>query len=180
MKQITAKIRQGNAGGARTEANELGERLGASSRRLDRLYRSIVAPKIEQLARLEARAAALREQLEEVENRAEANDWARDAEELLDELTEVPGLESDQELREVLAAGGWRPDETGRLVAPVPYRNGVRTVVEDLQARLQELLLADVLADGDATVPAAYRELVDRYYQVLSSSAARAAGTSAD
>jgi hypothetical protein len=46
---------------------------------------------------------------------------------------------------------------------------------EDVQLRLQSLLIGDLSASPDDTTPPKYQELVERYYQVLSRDTGRKA-----
>ena len=156
------------------EAQELAGRLESAARRLDKLYRAIVAPELDELARLEARAAMLAEQLETVENRPQAAGFSIEARDLLEELEAVAGL-GTRDLRDRLGSDGFAVDSRGLLVPTPQLRTAVRRVQSELQARIQELLLADMVRQGDDAVPTAYRDLVDRYYQTLSKSATPAA-----
>ncbi|NQT11210.1 MAG: hypothetical protein HQ582_00575, partial [Planctomycetes bacterium] len=61
----------------------------------------------------------------------------------------------------------WRFAEGGYL-GPAGYFHGLDAVVVELQQQIRELLLKDLVASGDEATPPEYKELVDRYFQVLS------------
>ena len=54
------------------------------------------------------------------------------------------------------------------LLPPGEYTKGVTNLLTELQARIQELVLKDVLMDRDEAVPAQYKSLVEDYYRALS------------
>ena len=71
------------------------------------------------------------------------------------------------------AAGWTSPERTdnhhpGAYAPPVVYDQSVRRVIRDLQTRIQEIILKDVLLDQDEAVPPQYQALVEEYYRVLS------------
>ena len=83
---------------------------------------------------------------------------------------------------------GTAPPKPGSQISPVPFVesdgqmtpegfyswlelgnfNGMREVSKALQMKIQEAILAGALMDADQPVPAAYKELVEKYYRSLS------------
>ncbi|MGH7199728.1 MAG: hypothetical protein ACREJB_03925, partial [Planctomycetaceae bacterium] len=158
------------------EVRDTADRLEVTARELDRLYRSIVMPRIEQLRELEEQAAALEQQMQRIESSGGVGEWYRDAEELLQDLEQAGGGgEAREELEETLtgpdgvAATAWVRSGGGYFAAPSRVRTNVRLLVETLQRQIQELVLADILADRDEPTPPQYQHLVERYLKVLSS-----------
>jgi hypothetical protein len=84
--------------------------------------------------------------------------------------------------------GGTAPPKPGSQLRPTPFVesdgqmtpegfyswlelgnfNGMREVSKALQMKIQEAILAGALMDADQPVPAAYKELVEKYYRSLS------------
>jgi hypothetical protein len=56
----------------------------------------------------------------------------------------------------------------GYYVAPMSYTTSLVRLQDDIQARLQNLLLGDLDSSPDEATPPKYQELVERFYQVLS------------
>jgi hypothetical protein len=63
--------------------------------------------------------------------------------------------------------GGWVVVK-GRYAAPSSYQKVLLRLQEDLQMRMQNLLLGDLDAAPDEATPPKYQEFVERYYEVLS------------
>ncbi|MBC8116338.1 MAG: hypothetical protein H7062_18270 [Candidatus Saccharimonas sp.] len=55
-----------------------------------------------------------------------------------------------------------------RYTAPDGYAINLIRVQEEVQARIQSLVLGDFTSATDENTPPKYQELVERYYQVLS------------
>jgi hypothetical protein len=54
-----------------------------------------------------------------------------------------------------------------RYVAPAGYGVHLIRVQEEVQVRIQTLLLGDITSGADEATPPKYQELVERYYRVL-------------
>jgi hypothetical protein len=143
------------------------------------LHRSIVAPKVDELAKLEMQLAQLDEELDELETPSEITGWHMDADNLLAELEEA-GIseELQKQFMEEMKKGGWGPEvrtggwrwarlEAGYYQAPGPYRVVLARLLAQVRGRMQELMLGDLAASRDEPIPPQYQELVDRYYQIL-------------
>ena len=146
----------------RAERQDLADRFGALSRKLDEVYRETIAPRLEELARLEREA-------NELERRADAAadeaDWRRLRQQgaAFVEHLEAAGLDSlvNEDLRAGLGSGPF-------LTVRVPFRRGIALAHARLVAKLQEFVAGDRFATGNEAVPPEYKDLVDQYLRALS------------
>ena len=184
----TVKELEGQAAGVRAgklrevseAARDIADRFEGTSLKLESLHRSIVAPRIAELMEIEREAVELQEKLDRLETQGQITGWHRAADELLAELEKM-GIaeESREKLVEAMREAGWNENRvggnwewtlrSGRYGAPLVYYRTVRNVVGDLHSIIQELILGDLRDSGDENIPAQYKQLVERYYQVLSS-----------
>lgn len=171
---------------------DLAERFEILSQRLDTAYRAIVVPQAEELRKLELALIELREKLEELETPSQVLSWHREVRELLERSDQ---LGVSQELRtqfeDELRKGGFAIDRdptrrdlnwglvNDRYVAPGGYMVALTNIQEDVQNRIQTLLLGDMGRMTDDAAPPAYQGLVDRYYQVLSGDTGKESKSSA-
>lgn len=168
---------------AKVEGEDIADRLDVLARQLDQVYRSIVTPRVEQLMQLEARAVQAEEKLQKLETNEQISTWHREALEMLEELDKAKaGGGTLDELYEAMQAEGWskmsdqtrwgwKIGENGYHVSPNAYGRAMRTIIEELQQQMQELILTDLVADDNEATPPQYKHLVDRYIEVLSSDA---------
>jgi hypothetical protein len=56
-------------------------------------------------------------------------------------------------------------------VAPALYTESLIRIEEEIQERLQTLLVGDIRLTADDAAPPRYKDLVNRYYDVLSKEA---------
>lgn len=151
------------------------DRTEVVARELNRLYRKLVTPRIEELRELEEQAAKLNREMPEQESEQDVQGWQRELEELLEDIEKSGvGGEASEELTELADEGRmpqpteWaKKGDTGFLTVPTLYEKKVPKVVEELQDRIQELVLTDLASDKDAAVPPQYQHLVDQYLKVL-------------
>ena len=124
---------------------------------LEAIYRQLVTPLLARLREIEAQATNLQQKLvEETESSGETDVELRE----LELAIKATGLE---DIAEVLLSG----DPTdGEGNSGVSQRVGA--AVNLLRERIQQLILRDIATDRDAIVPPQYRQLVDRYFQVIS------------
>jgi hypothetical protein len=179
MRQAAGTIRSGSFDDAQVAGLDLADRLEIASQRLGSIYRQVVAPRAEELRDIELALAELKERLERLETPAQVAAWHRDIRQLLSKLEELDvGNEArDQLISEIEKLGtlnrlpggsiAWEVID-GLYVAPLSYTKSLVQLQDDIQARLQNLLLGDLDASPDQPTPPKYRELVERYYQVLS------------
>jgi len=164
---------------AKATVGDGAERLETASQQLSVLHQAIVAPKVAELAELEQKLAALREQLDKLDTDARVTGWHMEANQALDQLDDK-GIdpETRKEFVEEMKKNGWGPGvttrgwawgriENGYYRVPGAYRILLSRLSESIQSRMQELLLGDLKATGDEPIPPQYQELVDKYYQVL-------------
>jgi hypothetical protein len=161
------------------EVRDTADRLEVTARELDRIYRSLVMPRIQQLRELEQEAVELQEQMNLVENGADAQQWQQELEELLEELEQAGGGGAvREELAQMSRTGelpgldAWRRGTApAHFGPPVLYARNVPLLVEEIQRQIQELVLIDLLADRDEATPPEYEHLVERYLKVLADQA---------
>jgi hypothetical protein len=179
IKAMTEMIKDGKLDDARLAAMDAADRLEMTAQKLDAAYRLIIAPKAEELRKAEMKILELREELQQMETKSDVMSWHRDARQLLDDL---PGLGVNEELiekmqKEMEAAGFGQINAKNtvnwaivndRYAAPDAYATALIRLEEDLQKRLEALLLGDLQASADDTAPPAFREFVDRYREILS------------
>jgi hypothetical protein len=179
LQELPGQVAEGKMEDAKANVGDGAERLEAAAQELGDLHRSIVAPKVDELAKVEAQLNQLDEQLDELEAPAQITGWHMDADRLLDELEDA-GISEEQikQFEEQMQQAGWDPrvrtrgwqwarTEGGRYQAPGPYRVHLARLLASVQGRMQELMLGDLASSRDEPIPPQYQELVDRYYEVL-------------
>ena len=157
---------------AREEAKALAQTFEALARRLDTVHREMIGPELARLSELNRRAEQLASRLPELRSEAQVAEWRRQAADLARELENSGLNEAAAELSRMLQAkvtNQWHAPGDGAYIVPGPYKQGVNTVITRLQTRMQDLILRDLAAARDEATPPEFRELVDRYYEVLSS-----------
>ena len=181
MKDSAEQIRSEQLDDARLAALDIAERLEIAAQRLDAAYRNIVAPQAEELRKLEQALAELREKLEALETEAQIVAWHREAQDLLDQAEKL-GISDRvrEDLLEQMKKAGLGVNGSrnrfdwgivnNRYVAPDGYSRPLLILQEEVQARIQNLLLGDISDSADEATPPRYQELVEQYYKVLSGS----------
>ena len=178
MQGAASTIRSAQMNDARLASLDIAERMQIIAQRLDTAYRTIVAPQVEELRKLEQNLAGLGEQLEKLETPAQVAAWQRKADELMDEAEKLqisdklreefleqmkksaPGNDGFQDLKWSLV--------NNRYVPPKNIEPLLTKIQEEVQARIQTLVLGDFTSNAEENTPPKYQELVERYYQVLS------------
>ncbi len=181
MGQVAGMIRSKKDVDAKLSSLDVADRLEIMAQRLDAAYRGIVAPQAEELRKLEQALADLREQLEKLETPSQVAAWHREARELLDKLDKLGvNLKAREELELEMKKAGFGVDvdrtkrtlnwgiTDGRYDAPGAYNLAIVHLQEDIQERIQTLILGDLGNVSDEATPPKYQELVERYYEVLS------------
>lgn len=179
LEQLPQQVGGGQLQDAKATAEDGAERMEAAAEQLSSLQRSIVAPKIDELAKLEARLEELDGQLDQLEAQEDITKWHSGATSLLDELDKA-GITKElrQEFTDTMKSSGWGPDVRtrgwtwsrlagGRYAAPETYRKLIDRIQDDIRNRIQELMLGDLAFSRDEPIPPQYQELVDRFQQVL-------------
>lgn len=177
IRQIESALRTGRGAAVRVESREIAERLEILTQRLEALHRAILAPRLESLVALEKRAAALQQQLKTLDSQARIAQWHREADVLVQDLSkeavESPAAAS---LLEAMHEQGWgRVVEDYRWVrrgsyylGPTAYDVQLTTIIAGLQEQVRELVLRELISAQDEATPPEYKELVERYFQILS------------
>jgi hypothetical protein len=148
---------------ARRDATELARSLELLARQLDVLYRGIIAPELAKLVDLDKRVAELMEKLKTVKAGEETVEWRRLAEALVRDL-EKAGLATIAKTLTDLLAGG----DIAHGDGPDGYLATLGSIATFLQRKIQDMILKDMVSARDEATPPAFKELVDRYYEVLS------------
>jgi hypothetical protein len=179
MQQAGDQVADRKLDDARLAALDVADRLEIAAQRLDAAYRTIVAPQAEELRKLEQQLAQMMEKLNDLQTQAQVAAWHRELRDLLDRAEEL-GVQKVtlEQLIEELSKSGLGPggDRTavnwgivdGRFAPPAEYAVKLLDLQEEIQSRIQGLLLGDVVSAADDATPPKYQGLVDRYYEVLS------------
>ena len=177
LKNLPGQVGAGKMADAKATAGDGSDRLAAAAEALAALHRAIVAPRVDELAKVEEKLSGLDDQLDELDTQTKITGWHMEAQEILDELDKagVPPEDREEFLAEMKKAGwgvnrgkwDWNRTEGGNYAAPARYRPLLARVLANVRGRMQELLLGDLTASGDEPIPPQYQEFVDRYQQVL-------------
>lgn len=177
MEQIGSLFVAGEKPEAGKEAKELAKALEVIAKQLDMLHQEIVAPRLAEMLEFDRRIARLTEEMKELKTDTQITEWHRAAAELIRDMERAGLGDAAAALQETLAAGGWHDaagswhwavDAHDFRVVPEAYTRAVNVVVRKIQDRIQDLLLKDVVSDRDEATPPQFKELVERYYEVLS------------
>jgi hypothetical protein len=178
LKNLPDQLGSGQADDAKSAAEEGAERLEETASALDSLYRGVVAPQLEALAKAEKALSGLEEDLEKLEKPADINGWHLRAEDLADDL-EKAGVNEElrNEFAEVVQNGlgdsrkagswAWVRVDSGYYAAPASYKRVIVRLQATLRGQLQELILGEQISQRDEPTPPQYQDLVDRFYKVL-------------
>jgi hypothetical protein len=177
--QLPGQIGSGQIEDAKNTAGEGSEQMESAAEQLGALHRVIVAPDVDQLAKVDEEITVLTDKLDELDAQTKVGGWHQEANDLLEDLDKM-GLDEklrDEFLEEMKRVGygrsletkdgGWVRTDAGFYQAPQTYRTFLHRLSASVQNRLQELMLADLQHSGDEPVPPQYQEMVDRYQQVL-------------
>ena len=181
LQDLPGQVAGGKMQEAKAAAGDGSERMEAAAEQLSALHRSIIAPKVDELAKLEAKLNGLDEELTQLDTPTEITGWHMDATALLEEL-EKAGVSEElrKEFLEEMKKAGWSPDmqkrgwnwariEGGYYSAPAAYRVMISRLLDATRGRIQDLMLGELASSRDEAIPPQYQDLVDRYHQVLSS-----------
>ncbi len=166
MQRIGELYRSGQMPDARRDAKELSRSLEILARQLDVLYRGIIAPELAKLVDLDRRIAELMEKQKTSKTDAEIAEWHRLADALVRDLEKAGLIESAKTLADWLATG-----DLAQHAGPGSFVGVLSSISILLQGKIQDLILKDMLSARDEATPPAFKELVERYYEVLSKNA---------
>ena len=162
LKAAIARLEKPGAGEDRGERQDLTERFAALGQKLDQVYRETIAPRLEELARLEREANELQQRAGAAEDAA---DWRRLRQQGADFIERLEGAGLGNLADEDLRAGL----RTGAVVAGRElFSRGIAAAHSRLAAKLQEFVAGDRFTTGNEAVPPEYKDLVDRYLRALS------------
>jgi hypothetical protein len=185
MQEVEAMLRAGRVVGSQTEARQLAEQLEVLAQRLDALHRAVVAPQLESLMALEKRAAELRDRFKKLDSQAAISEWHRDADLLLQEFGRLKDRSASADrLAEAMRVEGWGTNVTrwdwsrvgGYYTGPTAYDVSMVALESELREEVREFVLRELVAASDEPTPPQYKELVERYFQVLSQQGSGAEG----
>jgi len=162
LKAAIERLEKPGVGDDKAERQDLSDRFAALGQKLDQAYRETVAPRLEELAKLEAEANELEKKVASADDPTEWRKLRQQGAAFIEKL-EAAGMEGviGDDLRAAVRANtpALGRDAFGRGIAAVHVR---------LLAKLQELLQGDRLASGNEKVPPEYKDLVERYLRALS------------
>jgi len=181
MGQLATAVRSGRSPEGRTEARELADRLEMLAQRLDALHRMMIAPRVQTLVELEKRAATLRQDLARLESQVGIAQWHRQTDVFLQDLAKGLPSSAAVRLQEAMRDEGWggslrlwdRNPTGPYYVGPGVYDTSLAAIVVQLQQEVRELVLRDLVSGADEATPPEYKELVERYFQLLSQRSTR-------
>ena len=151
------------------EARELATKLDVLGQALALLHRGIVAPQLAAMVEFDRRVAALMDKLDTLKTEAEVAAWKREVAALIRDL-EKAGIEGAAELADALrVGGGWHWDAAHlHLMAPDTVINSFKAVSVQIKDRVQDMILKDLASARDEATPPMFREMVERYYELIS------------
>ena len=156
------RLEKPGAGDDRGERQDLADRFAALAQKLDQAHRETVAPRLEEIARLEREANELEQRAASADDSADWRRLRQQGGEFVERLDAAGlGQLADENLRAGLKANSL---EAGREV----FARGIATVHERLVAKLQEFVAGDRFTTGNEPVPPEYKDLVERYLRALS------------
>src|SRR5262249_58077078 len=143
--------------------------------------RAAVQPQLEKLLAAEKQAAETKKALDGVNNDRQKADAEKKVADLRDALNGIKNAdgklaESTDALDQAVRGGNpsaWQKREPhdprlGAYVPPREYDDNIRRAIQALQAKIQDIILKDILLDKDEPVPPQFKALVEQYYRVLS------------
>jgi hypothetical protein len=160
------RLEKPGAGNDKSERQDLADRFGALGQKLDQAYRETIAPRLEEIARLEREANELEQRAGAADDTA---DWRRLRQQGTDfvERLETAGLGAlaGEDLRAALRVSPAASRET--------FGRGIAVVHAKLVAKLQEFVASDRFTSGNEAVPPEYKDLVERYLRTLSAGSSK-------
>jgi hypothetical protein len=183
MRRAADALQAGKLEQAARDVNGSGRTLEELAQQLDSARRTAQQPQLEKLLAAEKQAAETKKVLDSANNdqqKAQAEKKVAELRDALDAL-KVP----DAKIAEATGAldqavrgnpSGWQRREPhdprlGTYLPPREYDDNVRRAIQALQAKIQDIILKDILLDKDEPVPPQFKALVEEYYRVLSDDA---------
>jgi hypothetical protein len=162
LAEAIKRLEKPGAGNDRAERQDLAERFAALGQKLDQIYRETIAPRLEELARLEREANELERRAAAAEDGADWRRLRQQGGEFVEHL-EAAGLGdlANEDLR-----AGLRAVSLG--AGKELFGRGIAAAHSRLAAKLQDFVAGDRIHAGNEAVPPEYRDLVERYLRALS------------
>ena len=162
LKAAIDRLEKVGAGGDdKAERKDLADRFAALGQKLDQAYRETVAPRLEEIGKLEREA-------DDLEKRAGAADDATDMRRVMQQTAEfVERLENaglDTLANDLRAALKGVNGQGGREA----LTRALALTHTRLVVKLQEFIAGDRFTTGNEAVPPEYKDLVERYLRTLS------------
>lgn len=156
------RLNKPGAGDDKAERQDLAERFAALGQKLDQAYREAVAPRLEELSKLERMANDLKQRAAAADDAVDFRRLVQQGNEFVERL-EAAGLGAlaGDELRNALRGPN---TEAGRAA----ISRGFAVTHAKLLSKLQEFVNGDRFTTGTEAVPPEYRDLVERYQRALS------------
>ncbi len=161
-----ARLEKPGVGGDRGERQDLADRFAALGQKLDQAYRETVAPRLEEIARLEREANELEQKAGMADDPTEWRRLKQQGASFIEKL-EAAGLGS---LASEDVSAGLR---NGAVGGRETFSRGIAATHMRLVAKLQEFLAGDKYASGNEAVPPEYKDLVERYLRTLSAGSSK-------
>jgi hypothetical protein len=155
-----ARLEKPGVGDDKAERQDLADRFGALGQKLDQAHREVVAPRLEEIGRLEREA-------DDLEKRAAAADDAADWRRLGQQGAEFIRRLEASGLAE-LAGEDLRGALRGGTVNRELFGKGIANTHARLVAKIQAFVAGDRVTAGNEPVPPEYKDLVERYLRALS------------
>src|SRR5262249_46646913 len=116
------------------------------------------------------RLAELTTKLKTLKTDADINEWHRMATALIRDLEKAGLTGAAATLTAALEAGGWPwgADHHTHQFAPGGLVTALSTATRQIQEKIQDLILKDMVSVRDEATPPEFKELVERYFEVLS------------
>jgi hypothetical protein len=178
LQQASAALAAGKTERARREGEQSAKMLDGLAQQLEAARRGVVQPQLEKLVAAEKLAAATQQALAAVATEPQKAEAERKMAELRDTVDSLKAGDSKltaaaHKLSDAMQQGNSTWNSGGRTPRgfynpPVLYVEGIQATVQALQAKIQEIILKDILLDKDEPVPPQYKKLVEQYYKVLS------------
>ena len=155
------RLEKTGVGADKGERQDLAERFAALGQKLDQAYRETVAPRLEEIARLEREANDLEQRAAAADDAADWRRLRQQGAEFVERLeTAGLGCTAGEDLRAALRGTGAAGTEL--------FRGGIAAAHTRLVAKLQEFVSGDRFSSGNDAVPPEYKDLVERYLRALS------------
>jgi hypothetical protein len=178
MEKAAKALAAGDREKAGREIDQSAQRWEALADQLESARRNFEQPKLEALIAAEKQASELLKELNSTvpgRQRSEIDKRITDLQAKLNSLADKDGnlVKIANNMSETLEAGSgggdkWKQVRPGYYHAPTYYPTAIDRVVQDLQVRIQEIILKDAVLDSDQPVPEQYRKQVEEYYKTLS------------